>query len=1836
MVYCKVSFTGTFVRVSGYKSSQGVKPGAPTAAKRGRPPKNPVPPSIPVSSEGTSTYNASPGSIVSPSTASPAGTTSPSVIVKKGRGRPPGSKSKPSVPGTDLSTKRRIGEALPDISSPEADRYSLVKRSRMGTSPINQHQTSTTTPNAPGEPYICKGCGTVFDNASSCERHGKKCVFRRQMPSSPTADGMRNSTSGSVRPVHSCPHCGKNFTYATPMEKHVRACQGGVSPKGQPVQVRRATASDTMEDSALEESEKGDELEDSKKDWEVEGVEESVPAEEVIQAPSQEPDMPQLQKEEPVASPLPKDEDIPILTPVAPDEVVEKKESSEEISVEAEMQVDASAVQESEESDKKENDEFVPTDGEALEAVLDAEIVEEIEVKEEVSSAEEVPSADEVPSAEEVQPASEIMPEDLQEITKSLEEKSIPVETTADETKENESDKKDEEAVEEKQVQNLGKRTRGSSLGRQGSKKNKTEDDIAEEVEEVEPQKKKPGRKSTGGLAKQKTPKAVKASQATKAESENTKVEVKEEESKASVKQEVEKKSEVTEVPEASMQRDTKDSKTAEKDVPNTPEEEEKTETKSKRGRKPKNQKSTSSQESVAKNVDEKQNISVTPSIEKASSEKKKETQKSTETIIGSEEMAKDETLDVKSKSNEDDTEEKSSKLAKEKIKVKEYSSPSLSVESVDDKVSEVEKEVDEENAQTKEVDDSKEIEEQVDEDKKEEEEDDDEEDKKDSEAKKNSKLRGTKGSKGKVTKSKKKKKKWQDLKKEVENFWCDVCQMGYSSAFNLVKHGMSQKHKWNLRLGKEKLEKEAEEKLKKEGEEKQEGEEGKSPSKEQDSENEKQTNENDEMGKEGDDKECQVEVEKKSSSEEEETKNETNKDAPEESSVEKSMNETSTSVSSQSVQGKSPKSKDKECVDAAKNKGAVPKTEKNGSLGEESGKKEDFSVQCEIKEEPVTGGGTPSKSSESATSEEASKGSPSKNQDGVTGQDQLVNTEKQTGKEVNVKSSAKEKQSNITKVSPEAVVAAAPESATVNEGTKSTSEGTQRNSWTEAPTGQPASQEFVQPAVAPPTTCNPLLEWDNNMVPPAPMQAQTGGPQHHHQTQQDGWGAYGGWEAPSTDPNPPPSPGLWRYQPPNPMPWGEPQHSLSPIPRVPTYTEDPAPVTHPSPPNPSLGSILDSVNRILGEDGSGFDSTRMHAATAPEDEYGGVGLFGEGSLAELQRAMGATDEEMAMLQQLGTGPLDFVYDNNAGLTSVADGGPDVQDQTGPLPNAELVDLDNQPASVTLVEGPIEEAETATVPAVAVNTSDAMTADGLSSKRKRCGPLPSKCKRFPPPNREGRVWRGGRRPALAQTSLASAHLLISQYEKKEMVCPVCNRHFLGLAALETHVSWVHKLKDAKQHILEGESTGYLPGKKATQTTSNSLRELVVGRAGAGSGGVAAASSPTPSRRLPCFVCKELYSDVISLNHHIAQQHLRRRPGEGGAVPEIDGDLKSQMTSALGDLLGKALANIRNRTDPNNPNAKPGLLTSASKSPSFIFPKLNLLGKAQEKMSPSAENPRKSFGGPSGCDGPGDFLSKIEPSSESPEVTLFRRDDGLDPSEWSSDGEDSAKGHEIDMPEESAAPSFHHVCPYCGDRFQKLSSRNRHISVAHRDPSCLDMMRLPRNASHDSTDFDDLLNRTKDSDGALLKEESSEDLLETGRRNNHHPCPGCQLSFLRHSQLEAHLKRAHNGSDSQLPDTSDSMMECPICRESMNHFLKLCKHVKAKHREWSINCFTTEMHHHLILRKESPEESMVIRKKFLVKMKAFPVLRMASPTPSSKSSEEESHMDPDPKGNYLCS
>ncbi|XP_014243056.1 uncharacterized protein LOC106663048 isoform X1 [Cimex lectularius] len=280
----------------------------------------------------------------------------------------------------------------------------------------------------------------------------------------------------------------------------------------------------------------------------------------------------------------------------------------------------------------------------------------------------------------------------------------------------------------------------------------------------------------------------------------------------------------------------------------------------------------------------------------------------------------------------------------------------------------------------------------------------------------------------------------------------------------------------------------------------------------------------------------------------------------------------------------------------------------------------------------------------------------------------------------------------------------------------------------------------------------------------------------------------------------------------------------------------------------PSLGTIIDSVNKLLNE---------------PESTYLPLGLP-QYSLADLQRAMGASDAEMAVLQQLGEAScLQEEIDDKSTLQ---------------LPEEEwgetcIMDLDNQPQQQPVVSSSVVEPQNEESPS-AVPNSFYKPRNFLRDEPKN--PL---CRRPPSPR------------------LSSSTSLLAAYNGKEVVCPSCSSHFMGFQALQKHVNTVH----ASQDTAHGGKKG-LAGTNKLDLTAALTRRVVLNSVGS---------------RLVCYECLQILPSNI-MSAHLENDH-QLDPSDISKCSTVSGDpingpvggerLKSKMSSALGDLLDKAVNNL---------------------------------------------------------------------------------------------------------------------------------------------------------------------------------------------------------------------------------------------------------------------------------------------------------------------------------------
>ncbi|XP_034255665.1 uncharacterized protein LOC117653831 isoform X2 [Thrips palmi] len=282
------------------------------------------------------------------------------------------------------------------------------------------------------------------------------------------------------------------------------------------------------------------------------------------------------------------------------------------------------------------------------------------------------------------------------------------------------------------------------------------------------------------------------------------------------------------------------------------------------------------------------------------------------------------------------------------------------------------------------------------------------------------------------------------------------------------------------------------------------------------------------------------------------------------------------------------------------------------------------------------------------------------------------------------------------------------------------------------------------------------------------------------------------------------------------------------------------------------LGSILDSVNQVLSGDGGMSDSLPLYPDVT--------------SLSDLQHAIGANDEEMAVLRQLGEGSLRELI------------GP--HHQVAPAEEAELLDLDNQKkASDRSIAGPSSGSEG--------SAQASKAAPYLPSSR----PGSSRSSQSSSSSGSGATTSTANAPPRSKGSLSTGPSLNELYEDKQMWCHLCHRRFLGLAAMKKHMESFHA------HSGEGEPAG----------RKFERRSLALSAEGS--------SEP----RLCCSVCKEMVTDEKALQQHNSEMHPPRSEQPKNKNSE---GLRTQMSSALGGLLDRALKSYMSKScAPNASNSE---------------------------------------------------------------------------------------------------------------------------------------------------------------------------------------------------------------------------------------------------------------------------------------------------------------------------
>ncbi|XP_049796328.1 uncharacterized protein LOC126212874 isoform X4 [Schistocerca nitens] len=513
--------------------------------------------------------------------------------------------------------------------------------------------------------------------------------------------------------------------------------------------------------------------------------------------------------------------------------------------------------------------------------------------------------------------------------------------------------------------------------------------------------------------------------------------------------------------------------------------------------------------------------------------------------------------------------------------------------------------------------------------------------------------------------------------------------------------------------------------------------------------------------------------------------------------------------------------------------------------------------------------------------------------------------------------------------------------------------------------------------------------------------------------------------------------------------------------------------------------------------------------------------------LRELQNAMGATDEEMAILQQLGgAGPIWVPIKAEASASVSA---PEEEEEEEE--EADIVDLDHQrtapeasAADVTRRGG--DSAAVPAGPGAEAPTGGEKAVPDTSARRGGAGgaapvaPVVGSVKVFPEPQYHRAAVplsqrQYGMRPARGAGS--SVENLLAAYEAKEMVCPSCHRFFLGVSALQQHVRVAHDgrvgpppLKKSRASVA-GSSVSKRPGGSIGWPVTSGTGVAGAGSGSSESGAAAAASalgtSADSPRRLACSHCRELLAGKDALAAHVAEEHPASMTTTGSAAStttlgcsdEAEG-LKTHISTALGGLLDRALNNLLER------GLSPG---GSAHLPSLNQPTLSLLQKLTARR-PATSSASGSSSTTTGRPAP---VYNTELAKEMRRQISKPRPAGLALLRATS----SAVG---------MSDSHPYVCFYCESRFEQQSTRNRHMVRTHKN----EMICSKSKQAEPENDPDDV-SGGEDSDHSWREPSPTNWTSETPGGDmggdGDFLCSDCGINFGTPQEVLAHRKAEHS-------------------------------------------------------------------------------------------------------------
>ncbi|KAL1116807.1 hypothetical protein AAG570_005277 [Ranatra chinensis] len=535
---------------------------------------------------------------------------------------------------------------------------------------------------------------------------------------------------------------------------------------------------------------------------------------------------------------------------------------------------------------------------------------------------------------------------------------------------------------------------------------------------------------------------------------------------------------------------------------------------------------------------------------------------------------------------------------------------------------------------------------------------------------------------------------------------------------------------------------------------------------------------------------------------------------------------------------------------------------------------------------------------------------------------------------------------------------------------------------------------------------------------------------------------------------------------------------------------------------NPSLGTILDSVNKLLSE---------------PESTYTPL-MLPQYSLADLQKAMGASDAEMAVLQQLGEASLQARYFDTEESGS---GGGNVlikDEEEWATEGCSIMDLDNQPPQPAQPSSRQDGVSSSTSPpnttqtplvslpphqfqASATSTGTNSTQHPTSFGNHHPQTIGLSMSSAPSLSFKDEIMASlsmHNSRHRTSPSVSNSNNLLAAHSGKEVVCPTCSCHFMGFPALQVHVNKAHS---------------DIPNSTPVTTLN---RRVVLESA--------------KESRLICFVCQQILPSNLMCSHLVVEHSLKsvditKCTSVTGEMPNSDGSvggerLKSKMSSALDGLLERAVNNLLSAKKPGS--------------------RLELSGGVVQLLTKLCAVRGKDVGGDAATNT--SFQNRIRSNSKD----IFRKlklESSCDNSNSSSSswGSSSAVGTASQTKQYSKS----YNCAICGEKFPLASTRNRHVLQAHTKSAVPSEDRYNSELFEYENDW-----REAPSPPNSFCDSGTELPCEGETRRAVHPlCSDCGLSFRSIHDMTAHRLEYHTKSRRMSTDSvslvSGSRVNSPV-------------------------------------------------------------------------------------------